>query len=241
MLIGLTNTPATFQTYINQALQGLVDNFCIVYLNNILIFSKNEEEYKTHLQQVLEHLKHHKLYVKSNKYSFFQTEIKFLSFIVSQKGVQIDPRRIQTITKWLDHPPITFQNIQMFLGFCNFYKRFIYCFAVITHPLHTLLRGMRNRRKAGKIGHEWQEPQKKAFKQLIIVFTIASILQYYNPTLPIRIKTNVNDFALATIISQLYPDSWHLIAFLLKKFTNIKDNYPIYNKELITIVIIFHH
>jgi len=94
----------------------------------------------------------------------------------------------------------------VFLGFCNFYRRFIFRFGAIARPLHALLRGIKNGRKAGKIGHKWQKPQKEAFKKLITAFTIDLILRYYDPTFPIRIETDVSDFALAIIISQLYSN-----------------------------------
>jgi len=100
---------------------------------------------------------------------------------------------------------------------------------------------MKNGRKAGKIGHEWQKPQKEAFKELITAFTTAPILRYYDPALPIRIETDVSDFAFIAIISQLYLNGWHPITFLSRKFTNAEDNYPMYDKELMTIVVAFRY
>ena len=111
----------------------------------------------------------------------------------------------------------------------------------MARPLHALLQGIKNGRKAGNIGYIWQKPQQEAFKQLITAFTTAPILRYYNPAFPIRIKTDASDFALAAILSQLYPDGWHPIAFLSKKIINAKDNYPIYDKKLMAIVIAFRY
>ena len=95
--IGLTNTLATFQAYINKALYSLVNNFCIVYLDNILIFSKTKEEYDKHLQRVSQWLQEAELYTKLSKYQFYQTEIKFLGFIIRTKGIRIDLKHIETI------------------------------------------------------------------------------------------------------------------------------------------------
>ena len=89
--------PATFQAYINKALCGLVDNFCIVYLDNILIFSKTKEEHNQHLQQVCERLRHAELYTNPLKCQFYQKEIEFLGFIIGTQGIQIDPKYIETI------------------------------------------------------------------------------------------------------------------------------------------------
>jgi hypothetical protein len=95
--MGLTNSPATFQAYINKALHGLVDDFCIVYLDDILVFSKTEEEHDQHLQRVCERLREAELYAKPSKCQFYQTEIEFLGFIIGTQGIRIDPKRVQTI------------------------------------------------------------------------------------------------------------------------------------------------
>ena len=118
---GLTNAPATFQAYINRALRGLVDDFCVVYLDDILIFSKSEEEHYEHLELVIECLWQAELYANLKKCDFFKPEIDFLGFIVNKDGLRMDPARVQTITEWRQHPPKTYRDVQVFLGFCNFY------------------------------------------------------------------------------------------------------------------------
>ena len=95
--MGLTNAPATFQAYINKALQGLVDDFCIVYLDDILIFSKTKEEHDQHLQQICQRLRDAELYAKPSKCQFYQQEIKFLGFIISTQGIHMDPKCIHMI------------------------------------------------------------------------------------------------------------------------------------------------
>jgi hypothetical protein len=91
MLFGLCNAPATFQAYINQALSGILDIFCIVYLDDILIFSGTKAEHTDHVQQVLEHLQRFKLYIKVSKYDFHTRQVKFLGFLVGAEGVMMDP------------------------------------------------------------------------------------------------------------------------------------------------------
>ena len=95
--MGLTNAPATFQAYINKALQGLVDNFCIVYLDNILVFLKTKEEHDQHLQQICQRLRDAELYAKPSKCQFYQQEIEFLGFIIGIQGIRMDPSCIKTI------------------------------------------------------------------------------------------------------------------------------------------------
>ena len=99
MPFGLTNAPAAFQAYINQALRGLVDDFCIVYLDDILIFSKTEEQHTEHLQLICERLRTAELYAKPSKCQFYQEEMEFLGFIINKQGVRMDPERIRTISE----------------------------------------------------------------------------------------------------------------------------------------------
>ena len=100
---GLTNAPATFQAYINHALHGLVDDICIVYLNDILIFSRSAEEHAEHLELIIEHLCCAELYTNPKKCSFFKPEIEFLGFIIDKDGIHMDPAHIKTISEW-PHP-----------------------------------------------------------------------------------------------------------------------------------------
>ena len=101
---GLTNAPATFQAYINKALRGLVDDFCIVYLDDILIFSKTKEEHDQHLQQIYKRLRNTELYTNPSKCQFYQKEIEFLGFIIGTQGIRMDPKRIETIKEQENHP-----------------------------------------------------------------------------------------------------------------------------------------
>src|SRR6266480_5151314 len=95
----LTNAPATFQSYINCALCGLVDNFCIVYLDNILVFSKLKEEHQKHLKLVIKHLYHTELYVNLKKCNFFQSEIEYLEFIIDKNEICMNSAHIKTISE----------------------------------------------------------------------------------------------------------------------------------------------
>ena len=97
MLFGLTNAPATFQANINRALQGLVDDFCIVYLDDILIFSQSKEEHQRHLELICERLRQAELYAKPSKCAFYKDSIEFLSFVITNDGIKMDSERVKTI------------------------------------------------------------------------------------------------------------------------------------------------
>jgi len=119
MPFGLTNAPATFQAYINRALAGIVDVYCVVYLDDILIFSESEEEHALHVQEVLRCLRKHSLYANPKKCEFFCTSIDFLGYHLSTEGILIDEERVKTVKEW--PMPESFRDVQVFLGFANFY------------------------------------------------------------------------------------------------------------------------
>jgi hypothetical protein len=100
MPFGLSNTPATFQSYIHTALAGLVDVICVAYLDNILVFTKDRESHSTALRQIFERLQKAELYVKPSKCTFYQKEVEFLGFIVDGSGVKMDQSRIRVIQEW---------------------------------------------------------------------------------------------------------------------------------------------
>ena len=136
MPFGLTNAPAQFQAYMNEALAGLVDVTCIVYLDDILIFSNSEEEHTGHVREVLERLRKAKLYVKLSKCEWHTDRTEYLGYVVSPEGVSIDPERVKTIQDW--PLPASVRDIRVFVGFMNYYRRFIEGFSRIVLPLTTL-------------------------------------------------------------------------------------------------------
>ncbi|TAQ83095.1 hypothetical protein B7494_g8581 [Chlorociboria aeruginascens] len=241
MPFGLTNAPATFQSYINHALKGLIDECCVVYLDDILIFSKNAEDHQRHIEAVMNKLCDHELYAQPDKCTFYQSEVEFLGFIVNARGIQMDQDRVKAIRDW--PRPKTYRDIQVFLGFCNFYRRFIFGFSRIARPLHLLLKGMKKGRKPGPIhSSEWTTEQDQAFRQLIDAFTSQPVLRHYDPSKLCRLETDASDFALAGILSQKFEDGcWHPIAYYSRKFNGAEMNYPVYDKEMMAIVCSFRH
>lgn len=129
MPFGLANAPATFQAYINSALREFLDLFAIAFLDDILIFSENFEEHVKHVRSVLGMLRKYKLFAKLAKCGFHVLETLFLGFLVGANGIYIDPSRVETIQDWPETR--THRDVQVFLGFANFYRTFIEAFAYI--------------------------------------------------------------------------------------------------------------
>ena len=132
MPFGLTNAPATFQHLMNGILRPFLDDFVIVYLDDILIFSKTVEEHERHLEKVLQALQDNQLYAKASKCEFFRTEVDFLGHIISADGMKVEPGKIQAIVDWPQ--PTNMTEVRSFLGFANFDRRYIKDYSAITRP-----------------------------------------------------------------------------------------------------------
>ena len=149
MPFSLMYAPAMFQAFIDKALGEFLDITCVIYLNNILIFSKDESKHSEHVQQVLAALQHYDLYLKISKCSFNATEVDFLEFKINMKDIYIDLERIQALEEWL--PLENVHELQVFLDFANFFQRFIRDYLQIAALLLNLLKTGRNKKKTGVV------------------------------------------------------------------------------------------
>ena len=159
LAFGPTNPPAAFQREMNRIFGHL--DFVLVYLDDILVFSKDEKQHAQHLRQVLKLLDSEHLYAKMSKCSFFQQSVHFLGHVVSAGGVHVDPRKFATIADW--PRPRTVSEVRSFLGLGNFFKRFIQGYAKVTAPLVTLT--------SQRVQFVRGEKQQKAFTQLQSCFS----------------------------------------------------------------------
>jgi hypothetical protein len=170
----------------------------VIYLDDILIYSKLGEDYYAHVRIVIERLRKHKLYIKLNKCFFDVEEVEFLGFIVGSIRVKPDPDRILTIKKWSELK--SFHKVQVFLGFTNFYKRFIHRYSYEAIGLTNLLVGIENRRKTGPFTFTLKA--KASFEKLKKAFTTALFLIYFDLNKPIRVETDTSTYAITRTVSQ---------------------------------------
>ena len=230
MPFGLTNAPATFQSLIQDTLRDILDISCIVYLDDILIFSRPGQDHDNMVKQVFERLRTARLFTNAKKCEFDKSSVEYLGFIISSRGVQMNPKKLDTITNW--PIPKTVKQIQSFLGFTNFYRRFIHHYADLAIPLNSL-----TAKKCKESFTGLTDAAKQAFEQLKLAFTTAPVLQHFNPTLPLTLITDASDYAFASILLQ--PDIknlLHPVAYYSRKFTPAEINYEIHDKELLVIV-----
>jgi hypothetical protein len=232
MPFGLTNAPASFQAYINKALAQHLDHICVVYLDDILIYT-HSEDLALHWRavcEVLGSLRRAELFVNLSKCTFASSEVHFLGFIVGTRGVRADPARTETIMGW--PRPTNIKELQSFLGFANFYRRFIEGYARETSPLSDLLKKSQE--------FSWNAEADNAFQRLKERFSSAPILRHFDPATVIRLETDASTFAISGILSQLFEDQkWHPVAFISRKLQAAELNYEVYDLELLAIVYCF--
>lgn len=138
LCFGLTNAPATFQHAMNTAFRDCLGKFVLVYLDDILVFSENEQEHLEHLRHVLDILRQQKYYAKMSKCEFMKSEVPFLGHLVSASGVRVDPRKVAAIRDWPQ--PSTLTQVRSFLGLANYFRKFMQGYASLSSPLSDLTR-----------------------------------------------------------------------------------------------------
>jgi len=137
MSFGLTNAPAYFMYLMNHVFMEYLDKSMVVFIDDILVYSKNEEEHEEHLRLVLQKLREHQLYAKLSKCKFWLREVSFLGHIISNAGVAVDPKKVKDVLSW--NPPMDVSEIRSFLGMAGYYRRFIEGFSKLAKPMTALL------------------------------------------------------------------------------------------------------
>jgi hypothetical protein len=251
MPFGLTNAPAVFQSYINSALSDLLDICCIVYLDDILIYSKTEEDHISHVRLVLSRLIQHQLYAKLSKCEFHTQKVGYLGFVVTPNGVKIEEDQVGSIKDW--PVPKSIRDIRIFLGFANYYRRFIEGFSRIASPLHKVTQRPNNSAKGGYVQRKEESraidldaEAVKSFKILKQKFAEGPVLAHFDPATPCRVETDASGFAISGILSQPRPglggkEQWHPVAYYSRKMSPAERNYDTHDGELLAVVEAFKH
>jgi transposase InsO family protein len=242
MPFGLCNAPATFQRMMTSILRDLLDEGVVVYLDDIAIYSHgSQEEHETLVKKVLSRLREHNLAIAPHKCSFSLQQVDFLGHRVSQEGVVMIEEKCQAIKDWKfsdKHSPLdnkalpTKHDLQRFIGFINFYRRFIRGFSGIVAPITRML---------GKKSVKWETEHQEAFRKLTQAITTPPIMRHFDPSQPAILETDASDFATGGILSQRFESTdgkqrLHPVAFHSQKFSPAELNYDIHDKEMLSIV-----
>jgi hypothetical protein len=228
MLFGLTNSPATFQALMNTIFADLVAAGKVaVYLDDILVYSTTPDEHRAITHDVLQRLLAHDLYLRPEKCEFAQEQIEYLGLIVGDGKVTMDPVKVDAITSW--PAPRNLRDLRAFLGFANFYRRFIKDFAKLARPLNNLTKK--------DTAWDWGSPQKQAFQSLKDMFSNQPILAMWEPDRPTRLEVDASGYATGGVLLQKLEDNlWHPIAFRSQSMIDAERNYEIYDKEMLAII-----
>jgi hypothetical protein len=225
---GLANAPSTFQRYINRTLQEYLDDFVSAYVDDVLVFTDGtRKQHRDHVRKVLQKLQDAGLQLDIDKCEFEVQSTKYLGFIVEAgKGLRMDPAKVNAITDW--KAPTSAKGVLGFLGFANFYRRFIKDFSRITAPLYGLVKK--------RMDFKWTEDADQSFKRLKKAFVEAPVLAQFDPDDETVLETDSSGYCSGGILSQFKNDVLRPIAFFSKKHAPAECNYPIHDKELLAIV-----
>jgi len=233
MPFGLTNAPSTFHDMMNHILSDVMDIGVLAYMDDILVYAKTEKEHDTLVKTVLERLQQNGLAVSPEKCVWKAEEVEFLGYIIGCNGVSMSQDKVEAILSW--NSPTSVKETQSFLGFANFYRRFIQDYSRIARPMTELT-------KKSETKWEWTPEAETAFKELKHRFTTAPVLGHFDAANPVIIETDASDFAIGAVLSQRDSEGkLHPVAFHSRKFSPAEINYEIHDKELLAIVDAFKH
>ena len=222
MPFGLTNAPAVFMDLMNRVCRPFLDKFVIVFIDDILIYSRSQEEHSKHLRQVLETLRAEKLYAKFSKCEFWIREVDFLGHVVSKEGIYVDPSKIKAIDSWTT--PRTPTEIRQFLGLAGYYRRFIPNFSKIAKPLTTLTQK--------NVTFDWGEKQDSAFQTLKRALCSAPILTLPEGTEDFVVYCDASNQGLGCVLMQ----RGKVIAYASRQLKTHEVNYTTHDLELGAVV-----
>ena len=222
MPYGLKNAPASFMDLMHRIFQPYLDQFVVVFVDDILIYSQSEWEHEYHLRIVLQLLRDHQLYAKFSKCEFWLTEVRFLGHVVSASGVSVDLEKVEAVMSW-ERPKSVFE-IRSFLGLARYYRRFMEVFSRIAEPMTRL-----NRKE---VKFEWDDRCEEAFQELKRRLTSAPILIVPNRGQGYTVYCDASRAGLGCVLMQ----SGRVVAYGSRQLKNHEQNYPTHDMELEAIV-----
>lgn len=229
MPFGLRNAAQSFQRFMNQVTRGL--DFVYVYIDDILVASKTEEEHKQHLHQLFERLEEFGINIKTSKCIFGVSKIDFLSHNISANGILPSKDRVEAVLNLIS--PNSIKKIQQFIGMVNYYHRFIPNLAKMIAPIHIHLAYLvKNKRK---ISFSWPESCESAFQSIKIALSSATLLTFPIENTLYNITTDASNVAVGAVLQQFNKGTWEPIGFYSKKLTPAETKYSAFDRELLAI------
>jgi hypothetical protein len=222
MSFGLTNVPAVFMDTMNRVFHDYLDQFTVVFIDDILIYSRTSEEHEEHLQRALERLKREKLYAKLNKCEFWLDSVSFLGHVISGERVVVDPEKVKAVVEWTR--PTSVFEIQSFLGLADYYRHFIEHFSKLSGPLTALTR--KNARLV------WTDECEQYFQELKRQLVIAPVLALPTESSNFVVYSDTSKKGLGCVLMQ----NGNVITYASCQLKSYKQNYPTHDLELVAVV-----
>jgi hypothetical protein len=199
-----------------------LDKFVVVFIDDILIYSKNEEEHARHLRIMLTRLREHQLYAKFSKCAFWLEEIQFLGHVVSAKGIAVDPSKVKDILEW--KPPTTIHQIRSFFRLAGYYRRFIPDFSKLMKPITSLLKN--------DTKFNWSSRCNEAFEQLKVLLTTAPVLAQPDIEKSFDVYCDASGSGLGCLLMQ----EGQVVAYASRQLCGHEEHYPTHDLELAAVV-----
>ncbi|CAA0816696.1 Uncharacterized mitochondrial protein AtMg00860, partial [Striga hermonthica] len=218
----LSNAPAVFMDLMNRVFHPFLDQFVIVFIDDILVYSQSIDQHKEHLRIVLETLRHEKLYAKFSKCEFWLDRVAFLGHIVTARGIEVNPSKIEAVSKW--DTPRSAADVRSLLGLAGYYRRFIEGFSKIAQPLTNLMK------KA--VRFDWSQKCEESFQELKRRLTTAHVLSIPDPTLEFTIYSDASKMGLGCVLMQ----QGRVVAYASRQRKPHEQNYPTHDLELAAVV-----
>lgn len=231
MPFGLCNAPATFQRLMNEVFARYRNEFVVVYIDDILIFSKSLDDHLRHVRLVLDLLRKNKFYAKLSKCEFFVQQTTFLGHNVSAHGLSPVLSKVEAISGF--PAPQNRKQLQSFLGMANFYRSYIANYASITKPLTALA--------APSAVFNWSPSHAAAFSTLKEAMCSAPILKIFDPTLETILQCDASQYAFGAVLLQRYPDGLFPVGYVSKQFSGAQQRYDTREQELLGIILSLQH
>lgn len=211
MPYGLVNAPSVFQDFIHEVLRDFLHKSVFVYIDDILIYSRSLAEHQRHVAEVLQRLRDYQLYLKAEKCSFHQPSVQFLGYTIDRSGIRMDEGKASAVRDW--PIPSTIKELQRFLGFANFYRRFIHNFSTITSPSYQ----PSPRQKPKSLS--WTPTATEAFQTLKQAFKTAPLPVHPDPDQPFMVEVDASTSGVGEVLSQQRgnPSRLHPCAFFFRK------------------------
>ena len=218
---GMANSPSIFVAMMNDVFKGMED-FVLVYLDDILVFSKSQEEHVEHLRAVLSRLRQHELYAKRSKCEFNKSILKFLGHIVCADGIKVDPEKIQALMDW--PPPKNVTDVRQFMGLANYFRKFIQGLSSLAKPLTDLTKT--------DTSWAWDASEQKAFDGIKQALCSAPTLRMPDTQKPFTVVCDASDFGIGAVLMQ----ADHPVAYFSKLLNQAQRNYTVTERELLAVV-----